>query len=233
MKKANLNPVLQQVLDNLKVEESKESAVQMFNLKRNASSDLFIEMIRKALHRGSYKLRVRGSLSDRVSLRKKGEYVSNESVKLSQADRYRIYIEDGGVKFGDEYWRKQYSKIRDKFNVLQKTVLRQEVEITDLNKALYDKFIKEKEESEPESMRLEITDKASFKALQQIAFKYNVLWVSSGSNILHRPYKYVHIKKSEGKYAMYRECTKHSDQRYYKVEYSLADLIEFLERITK
>ena len=64
----------------------------MFNVKNNLMGQLFIAMLRKSLNRSSYKIWVRGSLADRVSLRKQGVWVSSQSVDLTLADRYRIYI---------------------------------------------------------------------------------------------------------------------------------------------
>jgi len=73
--------------------ESPDGARQMFNVRNNLHGRLFIAMLRKALNRKMYSIRVRGSQSDRVTLRKQGIYVSDQSVPLKHADRLRVYID--------------------------------------------------------------------------------------------------------------------------------------------
>lgn len=107
--KTKVNKEHQELLNNLKVMTSPEGVVQMFNVKKNAAGELFVAMIRKALTRSSYKLRVRGGLSDRVSLRKQGTYVTDQSVPLEIADRYRVYIDT--VDSVTNYWMDNYNEL--------------------------------------------------------------------------------------------------------------------------
>lgn len=106
--KTKVNKEHQELLNNLEVVTSPEGAQQMFNVKKNASGELLVAMIRKALTRSSYKLRVRGSLSDRVSLRKQGTYISDQSVPLEHADRYRVYIDESEDSFYAQKYQMYY-----------------------------------------------------------------------------------------------------------------------------
>ena len=84
----------------------------MFKVKRNPMGELFIAMLRKALNRSSYTMRVRSSGCEpsRRSLRKRGIHVTDDSVPLEYATPFRVYIESV-VKQDDphvEYWKIQY-----------------------------------------------------------------------------------------------------------------------------
>ena len=78
--------------NNLVSYESNPGTRQMFNVRNNSAGKLFIKMLRVALNKNSYDIRVRGSLSNRVMFRKQGLYISDESVPLKYADRLRVYI---------------------------------------------------------------------------------------------------------------------------------------------
>ena len=66
----------------------------MFNVKADDDGKEFVRMIRKALNRDRYDIRVRGSLKNRRAVEELvGESISDQSVPLKYADRWRVYIE--------------------------------------------------------------------------------------------------------------------------------------------
>jgi len=73
-------------------ENNGEKHTFMFNVNNDFNGRTFIEMIRKALNRDTYKMVVRGSQSDRLSYRKEGINLTDQSVPLKYADRLRVYI---------------------------------------------------------------------------------------------------------------------------------------------
>jgi hypothetical protein len=104
-----------------------EGTAMVFNFKNNWHGRLFLAMLRKALNRSVYSIRVRGSNADRVSLRKRGIYVSDQSVPLKYADRFRVYID--GIKFNQdaethyhkrtsEYYKQEIYKLTNQLNLI-------------------------------------------------------------------------------------------------------------------
>jgi hypothetical protein len=91
----NLAHIIMKAFDCPK--DTVEGTAMVFNFRNNFAGKLFLRMLRKALNRSVYSIRVRGSNADRVSLRKQGIHVSDQSVPLKYADRFRVYID--GIKF--------------------------------------------------------------------------------------------------------------------------------------
>ena len=129
--------------------ETVEGTAMVFNVKRNLMGELFIAMLRKALNTSTYKMRVRGSQSDRASLRKKGISVSDQSVQLEHSDRYRVYID--GVSYYD------YHSVTQERNNLRDELRKARQEIKDLNKSHKAHSYSHTEEMEMDNRSLNIT----------------------------------------------------------------------------
>ena len=111
---------------------SPDGATQMFNVKNNAVGRLFVRTIRKALNRSRYDVRVRGSLGDRVSLRKAGTYVCDQSVPLKIADRLRVYIQDKQDNVSVRYWMAKYNDRSGAIGMLENKIEKYEEERVNL-----------------------------------------------------------------------------------------------------
>jgi len=87
------NPIHETILNGLETGNLTEGYNFVFNIKKNAIADLFIAMLKKALNKSKYEIRVRGSQADRKGKRDSGFHVTDSNVPLEHADRYRIYID--------------------------------------------------------------------------------------------------------------------------------------------
>lgn len=81
-------------LNALETHKTGDNQKLMFNVTNDYVGRTFIAMIKKALNRDRYSIRVRGSQSDRLSYKSDGIKLSDQSVPLKYADRLRVYIED-------------------------------------------------------------------------------------------------------------------------------------------
>jgi len=97
MKTYNMKHIDVDTVGKLEVHENEKGTVQMFNFANNYQGRTFIALLKKALNKSSYSVRVRGSQSDRLSYKMDGIELKDQSVSLKYADRLRVYIEKIGV----------------------------------------------------------------------------------------------------------------------------------------
>jgi hypothetical protein len=96
-----------------------EGTGMVFNVKRTVMGELFIAMIRKAINRSQYKLRIRGSHSDRKGFfERTGIRLGDDAVDLRHADRLRVYIEGIPQSSEIEYWKGEAKHYQAEYNRL-------------------------------------------------------------------------------------------------------------------